>query len=389
MEVSTNAYFRWSFLRCCLGVALLAGPAKADEPPFPKQKIAEVVQAAIARKDLPGAVVLVLHKDKVLFKQAFGSRTLEPVVAPMTSDVIFDMASLTKPLATATSIMKLLEQGKLKLSDTVAQHWPDFGKHGKDNITIEHLLLHIGGLIADNPEKDYADGPQRSLERICDLKPVANPGARFIYSDVGFIVLGELVKRIAGKPLDLFAQEEIFMPLEMRDTGFLPLAGSALKPRERFAPTEKRGDKWMLGEVHDPRSYRLGGVAGHAGVFSTADDLARYARMILNGGELDGTRILNPRTVRTMTAPRPVPGGLRAYGWDVDTGYSSNRGELFRKGESFGHTGFTGTSIWIDPSTQTAVIFLSNRVHPNGHGNINRLRGQVATLAASALGYSK
>jgi serine-type D-Ala-D-Ala carboxypeptidase len=379
--------YRFVFLYCC--VSLLAGTARAADPVFPDQELADLLQRAIERKEVPGAVVLVLHRENVLARHAYGSRTLEPTKSPMTPEVIFDMASLTKPVATATSIMILLERGKLQLSDPVIKYWPEFGANGKDKITIEQLLLHTSGLIADNSEKDYLDGPKQSWDRIANLKLVNNPGEKFVYSDVGFIVLGELVRRISGKPLDVFAHEEIYAPLGMRDSGFRPLAGSTPQPRERFAPTEKRGNDWILGEVHDPRSYRLGGVAGHAGLFSTADDMARYARMILNGGELEGKRILSQETVRTMTTPRPVPGGKRAYGWDVDTSYSSNRGQLFPKGASFGHTGFTGTSIWIDPATQTAVIFLSNRVHPVAGTSINRLRGDVATLAASAVGYMK
>jgi uncharacterized protein YbbC (DUF1343 family) len=220
-----------------------------------------------------------------------------------------------------------------------------------------------------------------ALARICDLKPVAAPGTRFIYSDVGYIILGELVERLGGAPLDAFAQKHIFEPLGMYETAFRPPE----RLKARAAPTQEREGHWMVGEVHDPRAYRLGGVAGHAGLFSTADDLAIYAKMILGGGEYHGRRILAPATVRIMTTARPVPGGLRAYGWDMRTRFSTNRGDLFPAGKSFGHTGFTGTSLWIDPESQTAVIFLSNRVHPDGKGNVTRLRGQVATLAAAAL----
>jgi len=199
---------------------------------------------------------------------------------------------------------------------------------------------------------------------------------------MGYIVLGELVERLAGVPLDEFAQKQIFAPLGMIDTGFRPSG----KQRERAAPANLRNGQWIAGDVHDPRAFQLGGVAGHAGLFSTADDLAVYARMLLRGGEHKGQRILSPLAVRAMTTPRPVPGGLRSYGWDVDTSYSINRGELFPRGQSFGHTGFTGTSIWMDPASETAVIFLSNRLHPNGKGNVTRVRNQMATLAAAAVG---
>ncbi len=343
-------------------------------------RIDAVVRQGIERHRLPGAVVAVVRQGKIAFHKAYGSRTLEPTATPMTTDTIFDLASLTKPIATATAIMILLEQGKLRLEDRVTQYLPEFGRNGKERVTIEQLLLHVSGLVADNSVNDYQDGRAQALERICQLKPVVPPGSKFIYSDVGFIVLGELVERISGEPLDVFARTRIFEPLGLRDTGFRPDEAHAA----RAAPTEQRNGHWMRGEVHDPRAYRLGGVAGHAGLFSTADDLAVYAQMVLNQGVYGGRRILSPATIRLMTTPRPVPGGLRALGWDVQTSYSSNRGELFPVG-SFGHTGFTGTSIWIDPSSQTAVIFLSNRVHPRGRGNVTRVRGQVATLVAASI----
>jgi uncharacterized protein YbbC (DUF1343 family)/CubicO group peptidase (beta-lactamase class C family) len=353
----------------------------ADDARF--ARIDEAVTAAIGKGELPGAVVAVLHRDQVVFRKAYGNRAVEPAAEPMTVDTIFDLASLTKPIATATSVMKLVEEGKLKVEEKVTTYWPEFGAEGKDKLTLEHLLTHTSGLIADNPVKDYADGRAKSLERICALKPQAAPGERFIYSDVNFIVLGVLVERVSGVPLDVFAKQHIYQPLGMRETGFRPAA--ALRPR--CAPTEQREGHLMRGEVHDPRSYALGGVAGHAGLFSTVDDLLLYARMMLHGGTLNGTTILRPDTVKFMTAPRPVPRGLRALGWDVQSSYSANKGTAFPRGKGFGHTGFTGTSIWIDPDSQTAVIFLSNRVHPNSRGNVTPLRREVATIAAEAVGY--
>jgi CubicO group peptidase (beta-lactamase class C family) len=345
------------------------------EPAPTWQKLDLVLQQAVERGELPGAVVLVLHRGRIVYRKAHGLRAKAPAAEPMTIDTVFDLASLTKPIATATSIMLLRERGKPQLTDRVAAHWPEFGRHGKDKITIEQVLLHTSGLIADNPEADYRDGKERALERICDLHLVADPGTRFIYSDVGYIVLGELVKRISGCPLDEFAGKNIFAPLGMKETAFRP--NDLL--RKRCAPTEQRDGGWIRGEVHDPRAHRLGGVAGHAGLFSTADDLASYAQMILGGKS-----VLSKASIQVMTEARAVPSGLRAYGWDVETRYSSNRGDVFTRGASYGHTGFTGTSIWIDPASQTAVIFLSNRVHPIAKNNINRLRGEVATLAGKA-----
>jgi uncharacterized protein YbbC (DUF1343 family)/CubicO group peptidase (beta-lactamase class C family) len=349
-------------------------------------RIDAVVKEAIDRGDLPGAVVLVLHHDKVVFRKAYGLRAREPAEVAMTADTVFDLASLTKPVATATSVMLLVERGKVCLSDPVAQHLPEFGKNGKEKVTVEQLLLHVSGLIADNPEADYRDGKARALERLWELKPATEPGSKFTYSDLNFIVLGDLVERVSGIPLDEFAGKNVYEPLGMTETGFRPpdKLKERAAPTERVAGAEGKGH-WLQGEVHDPRARALGGVAGHAGLFSTADDLALFARMMLNGGELNGKRVLARRTVALMTEPRAVPGGLRGLGWDVNTSYSANRGELFSREHGFGHTGFTGTSLWVDPDTDTAVIFLSNRVHPDGKGNVNRVRGQVATVAASAV----
>jgi CubicO group peptidase (beta-lactamase class C family) len=355
-------------------------------------RIDAAVAASLKHGDCPGAVVLVVHEDEIVFRKAYGSRAVKPESVPMTVDTVFDLASLTKPIATATSVMLLLEQEKLKLSDTVGKHWPAFAANGKEDVTIEHLLLHTSGLTADNAVTDYADGRAKALERIAALKLEAPTGTRFRYSDVGFIVLGELVEKIGGMPVDRFARKHIFEPLKMTNTTFTPPE----EWRKRIAPTGLRDDKIILGEVHDPRAFKLGGVAGHAGLFSTADDIARYCRMILRGGELDGTRILTEKTVKLFTEPHEVKGAAnkdgaipklaRSLGWDVDTSYSAQRGTLFTKGEGFGHTGFTGTSVWIDPGTKTAVIVLTNRVHPEDKGNVVQLRREIGTIVAQAVG---
>jgi CubicO group peptidase (beta-lactamase class C family) len=342
--------------------------------------IDDVVAAALAAKQMPGCVVLIGRQGKIAFLKAYGSKQLQPEPAAMTTDTVFDLASITKPVATATSILLLIEHGKLRLEDPIAQHLPEFGQHGKDRITIQHLLTHVGGLIADNRMQDYADGPQAALERICELKPSAEPGAKFVYSDVGFIVLGEVVRRVSGKSVHEFSQAELFGPLGMLETGYLP--ADAL--RRRAAPTEMREDRWMQGEVHDPRAYKLGGIAGHAGLFSTAEDLAVFAQMLLNRGAYAGVRVLQPETIDLMTGAREVPGGLRALGWDVRTRYSSNRGENFSP-RAFGHGGFTGTTLWIDPELDLCVLFLSNRVHPKGKGLVNPLAGKIGTIAAEAV----
>jgi serine-type D-Ala-D-Ala carboxypeptidase len=358
-------------------------------------KIDGAAEAAIKRSDCPGAVVVVVHADEVVFRKAYGLRAVKPEKVPMTVDTVFDLASLTKPIATATSVMVLIEQGKLKPDDLVSKHWPAFAANGKDKVTVAHLLLHTSGLLADNAIADYADGRDKALERVAALPLEAPLGTRFRYSDVNFIVLGELVERVGGMPVDQFAGKHVFDPLKMADTGFKP--GEELK--KRVAPTGLRDGKTILGEVHDPRAFKLGGVAGHAGLFSTADDLARYCRMLLRGGELDGTRVLAEKTVKLFTEPHAVPGAAgkdgtpaklaRSYGWDVDTSYSAPRGELFAKGEGFGHTGFTGTSVWVDPGTKTAVIVLTNRVHPDDKGNVTQLRREIGTIVAKAVGKQK
>lgn len=357
-------------------------------------RLDSAVDAALKRNDCPGAVVVVVHGDDVVFRKAYGLRSVQPDKQPMTPDTIFDLASLTKPVATATCIMLLAERGRLAFSDPVAKHWPEFAANGKEGVTIEHCLLHVSGLTADNAIADYADGPEKSLARIASLKLEAPAGTRFRYSDVGFIVLGVLVEKLSGQPLDRFAKANIFDPLKMNDTGFKPM--EAVWPR--VAPTGKRGGQVIRGTVHDPRAFALGGIAGHAGLFSTADDLARYCRMLLRMGELDGTRILKPETMTLMTEAREVPAPkdaknparlFRSRGWDVDTGFSGQRGDGFTRGEGYGHTGFTGTSIWVDPKSRTAVIILTNRVHPDDKGNAAQLRREIGTIVAAAVGVKK
>ena len=310
----------------------------------------------------------------------------------MTDDTIFDVASLTKVVATTTSVMQLVEQGRVRLRDPVAQFIPQFAAHGKERVTILHLLTHTSGLAPDLPLEVEFHGADEAIRRASDLAPSAAPGERFVYSDINFFLLGDIVGRVTGERLDRYAKAHVFDPLGMKDTMFLP--PEDLRPR--IAPTERcRPMAWpcsdpaapfLRGIVHDPTARRMDGVAGHAGLFSTATDLSRFCRMLVNGGALDGARVLSPATVARMTTPS-TPAGMkdvRGLGWDIDSSYSSNRGDLFPIG-SFGHTGFTGTSLWIDPSSGGYVVFLSNRVHPDGKGDVTPLRGKVATIAAAAL----
>ena len=365
----------------------LALGAKASHGGLAAERLARidgVVSESIAKHELPGAVVLAGHRGKVVFRKAYGNRAVEPFAEPMTVDTVFDIASLTKTVATATSVMILVEEGKLLLSDPVVRHIPEFAPAGGDRakVTIEHLLTHRAGFPPDDSLALYAGTPEEIFARKYQEPLKSAPGSQFVYSDAGYEVLGEIVRRVSGERLDRFAEDHIFRPLGMKDTTFLPL--SRRIPASRIAPTERRGDHWMRGEVHDPRAYALGGVAGHAGLFSTATDLARFCQMILDGGKLARARILSPSGVEAMTRPRFYgDGDVRGLGWDIATAYSKNRGDLFPVG-SFGHTGFTGTSFWIDPASESFVVFLSNRVHPDGKGDVLRLRAVVSTIVAAA-----
>ena len=359
----------------------------------------QVIEQAIRQQQLPGAVVLVARRGRVLWEKAYGARAVEPAREPMITDTIFDLASLTKVVATATSIMILVERGKVRLSDPLSHYIPEIKGEGRERITIELLLTHRAGYAPDFDLKERWTGYDEAIKRLIK-EPLRNqPGSRFVYSDINYIALGEVVHRASGMMLDEFARRNIFEPLGMRNTAFRPQQNL----KARIAPTEKRrgqmsylgdsadnagveGEEWLRGQVHDPTAYRMDGVAGHAGLFSTAEDLAAYCQMILNGGDYRGVRILSPLTVAAMTRPRLISddGGARGLGWDINTSFSTNRGDLFPLG-SFGHTGFTGTSIWIDPASQMFVIFLSNRVHPNGKGDVGPLRGRVASIVAGTV----
>jgi uncharacterized protein YbbC (DUF1343 family)/CubicO group peptidase (beta-lactamase class C family) len=413
-------------------------------------QIDDLVNKDIADKKLPGAVVVIGHKGKIVYRKAFGNRSVSPTVEKMTIDTIFDAASLTKPIATATSVMILVEQGKLRLNDTIGKFIPEIQDENAKKVTVQQLLTHVSGYRPDFDLGEKWTGREGMLQALYKEKLRAAPGTRFVYSDIGFIVLGEIVQRVNGnetegfainknpdkdldkteisdfenytlqKSLAVFAYKNIFeqmglqrtkyfqpgMYWETRGGGFqLPniafqIGNGNLKliaPTEnikgqrsylgaKFEGDEKTGNQMLRGQVHDPTAFRMGGVAGHAGLFSTADDLARYCQMMLNGGILDGKRILSAQTVARMTAPYVVSedGATRGLGWDMNTSFSSNRGEFFPLG-SFGHTGFTGTSVWIDRVSQTFVVFMSNRVHPNGKGDVTPLRARVATIAAASI----
>jgi uncharacterized protein YbbC (DUF1343 family)/CubicO group peptidase (beta-lactamase class C family) len=337
-----------------------------------------IVQEAIHDGQIPGAVVLVWHNGQVIYEKAFGNRALEPRREPMTLDTVFDLASLTKVVATTTAVMQLEERGQVRLNDPVAKYIPEFAQNGKDEITVRELLTHYSGLSEGLDLDPPWQGRDTALRMVYAEKPVYSPGSRFLYSDINFIALGALVERVSGTTLDRYCETHIFAPLKMTHTRFLPPASWLPK----IAPTEyDERNKMLRGVVHDPTARRMGGVAGHAGLFSTAADLSLFAQALL-----DGSSVLPSLVVEKMTSPQQPPTAqqLHGFGWDIDSPFSSNRGELLPVG-SFGHTGFTGTSLWIDPTTRTYIIILSNAVHPRGKGSAIALRSKLATAVAAAL----
>jgi uncharacterized protein YbbC (DUF1343 family)/CubicO group peptidase (beta-lactamase class C family) len=300
---------------------------------------------------------------------------------------------LTKVVGTTTAMMTLIEEGRIRLNDSVATYIPGFERYGKGGITIRHLMTHVSGLRPDVDLHPWS-GYDAAIELAKDEVPTAAPGQAFVYSDINFFLLGDIVARVSGQTLDAYLKARVFGPLGMTETGFLP--PKTLLPR--IAPTERcaEQDAWpckrpdaapLRGVVHDPTARRMGGIAGHAGLFSTAHDLKLFARMLLGKGRLGATRVMSPATVAAMTSPQTPAGmtSIRGLGWDIDTSYSGNRGDLFPVGISYGHTGFTGTSLWIDPASDSYVIFLSSRLYPDGVGDVGQLRSRIATVAAAAI----
>ncbi len=344
----------------------------------------DAVNLAIHEKRIPGAVLIVGHEGKVVHRKAYGNRAEVPQVEPMTLDTIFDCASLTKVVATTSCLMKLFEQGKFRLGDKVTDFIPEF-QGGESAVTLKNLMTHFSGLRPDVPLTPEWSGYMTGIHLACTDPPSGPPNIQHVYSDINFELLGDLVRRVSGESLAAYARNEIFIPLGMKDSMYQPPA--SLIPR--IAPTEKlpKSGEILRGIVHDPTARNMGGIAGHAGLFSTGDDLARFCQMMLNDGTLENHRIFSSATVQKFTEPQtpidqPI---LRGLGWDIDSPYSGNRGELFPIG-SYGHTGFTGTSIWIDPSSQTYVILLTNAIHNGPRPSMLALRSKVATITAAALG---
>ncbi|UGQ47413.1 serine hydrolase domain-containing protein [Massilia endophytica] len=359
-------------------------------------QIDSAVRSYVAERKLPGAVYWMEHEG-ASYQQAYGKQSYETGSADVTLNTLYDAASLSKVVSTAPSVLILAEEGKISLDSPLVNYFPECANGGKEAITIRHLLTHSSGLPASLPAKPGWRGDEAAHKLACNQTVTHTPGTFFRYSDINYVLLGQLVQKVSGMPLSAFAQQRIFTPLGMKHTGYLPLArftASGIAPTQKAQ--EEDGGKsahidlppgqTLQGVVHDPTARFMGGVGGSAGIFTTAGDLARYARMLLNGGELDGVRVMRPETVRLLTT-RQSPDGLpaRAMGMDIDSPYARPRGTVFPVG-SFGHTGFTGCILWVDPNSKTFYVFLSNRVYPDDKSNILPLYGVLGTLTAQAAG---
>lgn len=371
-----------------------AQPAPSSPPapasalaPAALQQLHARIEAAIAARRLPGAVLWVERLGWPAHHAVLGQRAWEPAPEALALDAVYDVASLTKPVVTGTLLMQLLEAGRLTLEDPVARHLPAFaeGRPPKQAIRLRHLLTHCSGLPAIMPGEPAWQGAATGVALAMAAAPTEAPEQQFRYSDINFVLLGAVIERVGGAPLQQLARERIFEPLRMADSGYQPRQAAA-----RLVPTayeNNTGDRLLRGEVHDPAARRMGGVAGHAGLFSTVADLARYARMVLGGGELEGARVLRADSVALMArnhAPANLP--ARGLSWDIASPYARPRGLVYPSGSSFGHTGFTGCALWIDPGSRSFYVFLSNRVHPRGNEALTALYEEVGTGAARAAG---
>jgi CubicO group peptidase (beta-lactamase class C family) len=389
-------------LALSLGLALPLPKAKPEKVGMSSARLKRagaIIQEAIERKDFPGAVLLVGRKGKIVFDKSFGESQWIPESRLMTTSMIFDLASITKPVATATSIMILVERGEIRLWDKVKDFIPEFKPYTSDasrgpdddsepeDACLWHLLTHTSGLPPYTDEEELARrfgetlSTEMLVEHIAQLEKSDPPGKAFHYSCLGFISLAHIIKKVTGQTVAEFATENIFKPLKMRHTFFTP----SPEFYHMCVPTEVVDGKPLVGIVHDPLARMQGGISGNAGLFSTAGDLAIFAQMMLNRGEFKGRRVLSPLAVERMTSVYPeVAFAGRGLGWDLDSSFSTNGGDLFGP-DSFGHTGYTGTSIWIDPETKTFVIFLTNRVHPNDEGSVASIRSRIANIVASSI----
>ncbi|MHB8094684.1 MAG: serine hydrolase domain-containing protein [Candidatus Aminicenantales bacterium] len=352
-----------------------------------------LMSEALERKTFPGAVLCVVRKGKIVWKKAYGQSQWVPEARDMDADMMFDLASITKPVATATSVMILVERGQIRLWDKVKNFVPGFAPYlqekgipGED-ARLWHLLTHTSGLPAyadvEEIEKKFGNPcpPERLVEYIAGLPKESPAGEAFVYSCLDYITLAHIVEKVSGQSIAEFAARNIFEPLGMTRTMFRPPAELV----ERCVPTRIIDGNPLRGTVDDPLARLQGGVSGNAGLFSTADDLAVFGEMLLGKGTSNGTRILGPLAVERMTEVFPrSPHSGRGLGWDLESEYATVRGDLFGS-RSFGHSGYTGTSIWIDPETRTSVIFLTNRIHAGEADDIVSLRSRVANVVAASI----
>lgn len=370
-------------------LAPCAAPAKARAPAFDPGKLKELsalLEASVQRGEVPGAVIWLDVKGQG-WGQHYGRRALDPAVLPMEDATLFDAASLTKVLVTAPSIHLLVEDGKLALDQPASRWLPEFTGGGREQITLRQMLTHLSGLRAGLGPGPAWDGYAAGVARALAAPLVSPPGSEFRYSDLNFILLGEIIQRVSGESLQQFSQRRLFRPLAMADTTYLPSA----RQRRRTAPTTREGPIVIQGVVHDPTARRMGGIAGHAGLFTTARDIGRYGRMLLSGGKsASGQVVLQPATVRALTAVLPpLPGGVRrTLGFDAWSAFSDPKGAHFGP-QSFGHTGWTGCCFWIDPAADACFVLMTNRNHPNENHSVKELRYRSATLAAEAMGVAR
>ncbi len=370
----------------------IVAPEQAGLDPDHLKKADEVIQDAIDDRKTPGAALMVIRDGVVAHRAYFGHFTYDSDARKVDEQTIYDLASLTKPMATSTAIMQLVERGKISLTDAVSDHIEDFDpKPSEDEendgatMRIKHLLTHTSGfppiISAEQVEEEYGEATREYfLKYINKGKLSGKVGREFIYSDVGFITLQTILENVTGMSLADYTRKHIFDPLEMKATAFTP------DVTDHIAPTEEMDDEYLTGIVHDPRAREIfDGVAGHAGLFSNLDDIGRFALMMLNQGEYEGKRVLSPAATRKITA---MPYGMeefgRALGWDKHSAFSTSQGDL-ASDATYGHTGYTGPSMHIDPDSDLAVILLTNRVHPDDSANVVRLRRYVANIVSASV----
>ncbi|TWJ32693.1 serine hydrolase domain-containing protein [Geobacter argillaceus] len=344
------------------------------------ERIDQLMAGAMGKGLIAGGVVLIGNQDRILFEKPYGRVSSDPHSPPVTNDTLFDLASLTKVVATTPAIMKLAEERKLSLVDPLSRWFPEFVGKGKDEVLVVNLLTHTSGL--DDFGLSSLAPMQSAVEGAAEQRLKGEVGSRFHYADINFILLAELVRRVSGEPLDVYTRRQLYGQLGMNDTMFAP--GAVLHSRIAASPSDR---SHLAGQPQDSLARLLGGVAGHAGLFSTAGDLARFCRMVFDEGVLDGIRVLEERTVRQMTAPYFSRKGqvVRGLGWDIASPFSSPRGNGFSR-SSFGHTGYSGTSLWLDPSAGIYVILLTSRLEYNKTHEFSQLRGSLSSLAAELYG---